>query len=50
MKVSLLRDSIVLDKEYETVKSEDKTFFDKLGGIEGLTKIVTDVFKSINED
>ena len=39
---------MVFDKT--AAKNEDQTFFDKLGGIEGLTKVVTAVFKAIEGD
>ena len=48
MKISSLRECIVYDEELEG--KEEQTLFGKLGGIDGLSKIMDKVFKSILDD
>jgi len=51
--IGTLRESIVFDQNFEAeqnVKDENATLFHKLGGIDGLTKILDYVFKMIQDD
>ena len=52
LKISSLRENIVYDEYYnsEMNSQERNTLFDKLGGLDGLTKIMEHVFSLVEKD
>lgn len=52
LKINIIRENIVFDKDFNATdeQNKEKSLYERMGKIEGLSKIMQSVFKSIKQD